>query len=141
MTASIFTDQKFRDSTRDFVAKCQANAKCLEETLGAKMMQEKVDPACCRCGICCLSGPCNMANGAWNAEDNKPCPALKFEDDMATCGALAMLTEEQRQFAAFQLGIGYGCTNEACYENDMPICELSAKEKVAWARKLRESIL
>jgi len=40
---------------------------------------------CCRCGFCCLSETCPVGRVVYGISKLDKCPALSFEDNIATC--------------------------------------------------------
>lgn len=61
---------------------------------------------CCRCGYCCLIEACELAQEIFNIDIEDACPALSFDDEVASCGLLSELTKER-------LVIGGGCSMRA----------------------------
>ena len=74
------------------------------------------DHPCCRCGVCCLSSTCGIAQDIFGIGSQTPCPALAFDSEGLAICKLALENKEM----AIILGVGIGCCLKArCIKNGM----------------------
>ena len=67
---------------------------------------------CCRCGFCCLSVTCELAQVKYGISEHAPCPELSFDaSGRATCGLVWSC-------GPAAVGVGCGCCIKArCYKD------------------------
>lgn len=89
-------------------------------------MDEFPNP-CTRCGMCCLVETCPIGCHHFSIEKDAPCPALSFEDDVASCSLPVVPT-------------GDGCCIDGkayCNGVEFDFAALPAEMKVKAVRQLK----
>lgn len=82
---------------------------------------------CCRCGYCCLHVTCPIGQEIYG--DSRPCPALSFNNNMASCELAGIVP------------VGDGCCIKArAYKNgiEYDFASLPSFLKIIVARSLKE---
>ena len=82
-------------------------------------VEKKYPNECVRCGFCCLSEVCPIAQDFIGLAKTGPCPVLQFDGAVAVCKlselALSIGCPQNQVFAAF--GFGSGCCIKArCFQ-------------------------